>query len=259
MELEKPMYKPLHNYDPVILSGYLEQHVSGFTGLASLEKFSDGQSNPTYKILDTSGASYVLRAKPPGKLLKSAHAVDREFKVMTALAKTAVPVPKMLHLSGDDSPMGAQFLVMDYLSGTVFWDPALPECPKSFRTEAYSALVKTLAALHEVDPHKVGLEDFGRPGNYFGRQVSRWTRQYHASETQSRPDMDWTIDWLSQNLWQMMGRYLSCMEIIAWTMSCLTLSVPQWLRFWIGNCRHWAILLRIWPINVWVFGCLKSR
>ena len=200
MELEKPMYKPLHNYDPVILSGYLEQHVSGFTGLASLEKFSDGQSNPTYKILDTSGASYVLRAKPPGELLKSAHAVDREFKVMTALAKTAVPVPKMLHLSGDDSPMGAQFLVMDYLSGTVFWDPALPECSKSFRTEAYSALVKTLAALHEVDPHKVGLEDFGRPGNYFGRQVSRWTRQYHASETQSRPDMDWTIDWLSQNL-----------------------------------------------------------
>jgi aminoglycoside phosphotransferase (APT) family kinase protein len=119
---------------------------------------------------------------------------------MTALAETAVPVPKMLHLSGDDSPIGAQFLVMGYLYGTVFWDPALPECSKSFRTLAYSALVETLAALHEVDPHRVGLENFGRPGNYFGRQVSRWTHQYRASETQSRPDMDWTIDWLSQNL-----------------------------------------------------------
>ena len=200
MEPKKSIAKPLHTYDPEVLSVYLKHHVSGFTGLAGLEKFSDGQSNPTYKILDTSGASYVLRAKPPGKLLKSAHAVDREFRVMTALAETAVPVPKMLHLSGDDSPMGAQFFVMGYLSGTVFWDPALPECSKSFRTLAYSALVETLAALHEVDPHRVGLEDFGRPGNYFGRQVSRWTHQYRASETQSRPDMDWTIDWLSQNL-----------------------------------------------------------
>ena len=200
MDQKGPMAKPLHNYDATVLSAYLEQHVTGFTGLAGIGRFSDGQSNPTYRILDISGASYVLRAKPPGELLKSAHAVDREFRVMKALAETAVPVPKMLHLSCDDSPMGTQFLVMDYLSGTVFWDPALPESSKSFRTQAYSALVKTLAALHEVNPQAVGLQDFGRPGNYFSRQVSRWTRQYRASETQARPDMDWTIDWLSQNL-----------------------------------------------------------
>ena len=200
MDQKGPMTKPLHNHDPTVLSAYLEQHVTGFTGLAGIRRFSDGQSNPTYRILDTSGASYVLRAKPPGVLLKSAHAVDREFRVMSALAKTAVPVPKMLHLSCDDSPMGTQFLVMEYLSGTVFWDPALPESSKSFRAQAYSALVKTLAALHEVNPQAVGLQDFGRPGNYFSRQVSRWTRQYRASETQARPDMDWTIDWLSQNL-----------------------------------------------------------
>ena len=200
MDQKGPMAKLLHNYDATILSAYLEQHVTGFTGLAGIGRFSDGQSNPTYRILDISGASYVLRAKPPGELLRSAHAVDREFQVMKALSTTAVPVPKMLHLSCDDSPMGTQFLVMDYLSGTVFWDPSLPECSKSFRTQAYCALVKTLAALHEINPQAVGLQDFGRPGNYFSRQVSRWTRQYRASETQGRPDMDWTIDWLSQNL-----------------------------------------------------------
>ena len=156
MDQKGPMTKPLHNHDPAVLSAYLEQHVTGFTGLADIRRFSNGQSNPTYRILDTSGASYVLRAKPPGKLLKSAHAVDREFQVMKALSTTAVPVPKMLHLSCDDSPMGTQFLVMDYLSGTVVWDPALPENSKSFRTQAYSELVKTLAALHEINPQAVG-------------------------------------------------------------------------------------------------------
>jgi aminoglycoside phosphotransferase (APT) family kinase protein len=121
------MTQTLHSYDPQELSTYLEQNVAGFSGLAEIAKFSDGQSNPTYQLTDTAGRRFVLRAKPPGTLLKSAHAVDREFRVMTALAASAVPVPQMLHLSGQASPMGAQFLVMEHLNGRVFWDPALPE------------------------------------------------------------------------------------------------------------------------------------
>ncbi|MDG1744319.1 MAG: phosphotransferase family protein [Planktomarina sp.] len=196
------MTQALHSYDPQQLSTYLEHHVGGFSGLSEIAKFSDGQSNPTYRITDTAGRHFVLRAKPPGTLLKSAHAVDREFRVMTALAKSAVPVPQMLHLSGEDSPLGAQFLVMEHLEGRVFWDPALPEHSPKFRQDAYHALVRTLAALHDVDPQAVGLADFGKPGNYFSRQVSRWTGQYRACETQSRPDMDWTIDWLDRNMVQ---------------------------------------------------------
>jgi aminoglycoside phosphotransferase (APT) family kinase protein len=196
------MTQTLHSYDSERLSTYLEQHVAGFSGIAKITKFSDGQSNPTYKLTDTTGSHFVLRAKPPGTLLKSAHAVDREFRVMTALATSAVPVPKMLHLSGEDSPMGAQFLVMEHLAGRVFWDPALPEQSPEFRQDAYHALVRTLAALHDVDPRAVGLADFGKPGNYFSRQVSRWTRQYRVCETQARPDMDWTIDWLDRNMVQ---------------------------------------------------------
>ncbi|WP_347822047.1 phosphotransferase family protein [uncultured Planktomarina sp.] len=196
------MTQTLHSYDSERLSTYLEQHVAGFSGMAEITKFSNGQSNPTYKLTDTTGSHFVLRAKPPGTLLKSAHAVDREFRVMTALATSAVPVPKMLHLSGEDSPMGAQFLVMEHLAGRVFWDPALPEQSPEFRQDAYHALVRTLAALHDVDPRAVGLADFGKPGNYFSRQVSRWTRQYRVCETQARPDMDWTIDWLDRNMVQ---------------------------------------------------------
>ena len=196
------MTQTLHTYDPQELSTYLEQNVAGFSGLAEIAKFSDGQSNPTYQLTDTAGRRFVLRAKPPGTLLKSAHAVDREFRVMTALAASAVPVPQMLHLSGQASPMGAQFLVMEHLNGRVFWDPALPEQPPKFRQGVYHALVRTLAALHDVDPKAVGLADFGKPGNYFSRQVSRWTGQYRACETQARPDMDWSIDWLERNMVQ---------------------------------------------------------
>jgi len=150
------MTQTLHSYDPQELSTYLEQNVAGFSGLAEIAKFSDGQSNPTYQLTDTAGRRFVLRAKPPGTLLKSAHAVDREFRVMTALAASAVPVPQMLHLSGEASPMGAQFLVMEHLNGRVFWDPALPEQPPKFRQGVYHALVRTLAALHDVDPNAVG-------------------------------------------------------------------------------------------------------
>ncbi|RWO96507.1 phosphotransferase family protein, partial [Mesorhizobium sp.] len=168
--------------DPVLdqaaLAPYLEANIPGFSELAAVEKFKSGQSNPTYLLTAASGR-YVLRAKPPGQLLKSAHQVDREFRVMSALAGTAVPVPAMLHLSAEDSPIGRMFYVMDFLDGRIFWDPALPEAgDNEERAAIYDAMNETLAALHEIDVGTVGLGDFGRPGNYFERQLARWTSQY---------------------------------------------------------------------------------
>ena len=189
----------MHSFDHSTLEQYLAQHVVGFTTLDGIEKFSDGQSNPTYKVT-SNGSDFVLRAKPPGQLLKSAHAVDREFRVMQALASTDVPVPKVLHLSAEDSPMGPQFLVMEMVEGRIFWDPALPDLTKERRADVYDAMNATLAALHSVTPATVGLEDFGKPGNYFERQVSRWSRQYSEAATDPLPDADWVKDWLSANM-----------------------------------------------------------
>lgn len=189
----------MHHFDRAELQQYLAAHVPGFGALDAIDKFSDGQSNPTYKI--TSGTrQFVLRAKPPGKLLKSAHAVDREFRVMQALADTDVAVPKVLHLSGDDSPMGTQFFVMDMVRGRIFWDPALPELDTPARARVYDAMNATLAALHSVDPVAVGLGDYGKPGNYFERQVTRWSGQYRDAETENLPDANWVMDWLSANM-----------------------------------------------------------
>ena len=193
------MAKPLHTFHMDELSTYLETHVAGFAGLTDISKFPDGQSNPTYKLRDAAGQRFVLRAKPPGVLLKSAHAVDREYRVMSALAQTPVPVPQMAHLSGDDTPLGTQFFVMEMVEGAVYWDPAFPDHSNEFRAGAYASQIATLAALHDVDPVAVGLADFGKPGNYFERQVSRWTKQYRASELDPNPDMDWVIDWLVAN------------------------------------------------------------
>ncbi|UVK47326.1 phosphotransferase family protein [Mesorhizobium sp. AR07] len=182
--------------DQAVLAPYLEAEILGFSGLAAIEKFKSGQSNPTYLLTAQSGR-YVLRAKPPGQLLKSAHQVDREFTVMSALAGTAVPVPGMLHLSTEDSPIGRMFYVMDFLDGRIFWDPALPEArDNEERAALYDAMNGTLAALHEIDVEAVGLGDFGRPGNYFERQLARWTSQYRASETGTVADMDRLIAWL---------------------------------------------------------------
>jgi aminoglycoside phosphotransferase (APT) family kinase protein len=143
----------------------------------------------------------VLRAKPPGQLLKSAHQVDREYRVMKALAGTDVPVPPVLHLSPEDSPIGRMFYVMQFLEGRILWDPALPEIGSSGeRSAIYDAMNRTLAALHSVDVGKVGLADFGKPGSYFERQLSRWTSQYRASETGTIVDMDNLIAWLEQHL-----------------------------------------------------------
>jgi aminoglycoside phosphotransferase (APT) family kinase protein len=189
----------MHVFEHDALEAYLAAHVPGFERLDAIEKFSDGQSNPTYK-LTSAGRHFVLRAKPPGKLLKSAHAVDREYRVMKALAETDVPVPKVLHLSGEDTPMGPQFMVMEMVEGRIFWNPALPELDKSDRAAIYDAMNATLAALHNLDPARLGLSDFGKAGNYFERQVSRWSGQYRQAATDPLPDADWLMDWLTDNM-----------------------------------------------------------
>lgn len=192
-----------HNtLDASLLGPYLEAHVDGFRDLRGIDKFNSGQSNPTYLLTAGSGR-YVLRAKPPGQLLRSAHQVDREYRVMKALAGTAVPVPEVLHLSGEgaESPIGRMFYVMAYLEGRIFWDPALPEIAgRTERAELYDAMNATLAAMHDIDVATVGLADFGKPGNYFERQLSRWSSQYRASETNSISDMDDLIAWLEGHL-----------------------------------------------------------
>ncbi|WP_353644749.1 phosphotransferase family protein [Mesorhizobium sp. WSM2239] len=187
--------------DQAALAPYLEAEIPGFAGLLSIEKFQSGQSNPTYLLTTTTSGRYVLRAKPPGQLLKSAHQVDREFRIMKALAPTAVPVPEMLHLSAEDSPIGRMFYVMSYVEGRIFWDPALPEIASNAeRAAIYDAMNATLVALHDVDPAAVSLEDFGKPGSYFERQLGRWTSQYRASETGVLSDMDRLIHWLEAHI-----------------------------------------------------------
>ncbi len=177
----------------------LEEGIEYFSGLKEASKFNTGQSNPTYLLTADSG-KYVLRAKPPGTLLKSAHQVDREYRVMRALSGSDVPVPAMLYLSEEDSSIGRMFFVMEYLEGRIFWQPDLPECDIGERGAIYDAMNAALAALHNVDVEAVGLQDFGKPGSYFARQLSRWTKQYRASETQTISDMDRLISWLEEHL-----------------------------------------------------------
>lgn len=164
------------------LSDYLTAHVEGFRGPLTATKFKDGQSNPTYRI-DAASGTYVLRRKPPGVLLPSAHAVDREFRVLRALQDTAVPVARALHLCQDESIIGSMFYLMEHVHGRVFWDPAMPQLDAADREPHYEAIISTLAALHAVDVEAVGLGDYARPGNYFERQLTRWSTQYRASET----------------------------------------------------------------------------
>jgi aminoglycoside phosphotransferase (APT) family kinase protein len=164
-----------------------------------IEKFSNGQSNPTY-LLSTDHARYVLRSKPAGDLLKSAHAVEREYKVMKALKDTDVPVPRMLCLCENEGVAGSIFFVMSYEEGRIFWDPALPRLSASDRSILYTNKIRTLAALHSVDPSSVGLEGFGPMGNYFERQFNRWTTQYRASETQKIAEMETLIHWLTRHM-----------------------------------------------------------
>ncbi|MEL7449908.1 MAG: phosphotransferase family protein [Pseudomonadota bacterium] len=185
--------------DEAKLAGYLEQHVPDFEGLESARKFSGGQSNPTYLLTAASGR-YVLRRQPSGTLLKSAHAVDREFRVIRALAETDVPVPKAYHLCEDRDVLGSMFYVMEFCDGRVFWDAPLKALNKAQRGQVYEQMVTVLAAIHSVDLEAAGLATYGKPGSYFERQLSRWTAQYQASETQTIGAMDQLIDWLAAHL-----------------------------------------------------------
>ncbi len=195
-----------HQLDHQKLARYLEAELDGFQGPLTAEKFSGGQSNPTYKITAASGV-YVLRKQPPGVLLKSAHAVDREYRVMKALKDTPVPVPDMYHLCRDTAVTGAMFFLMEYKPGRTFWDCAVPEVTKSERSRIYDEINRVLTELHSVDIDSVGLTDFGRPGNYYARQLKRWTEQYHASQFGDNiSEMDWLIDWLHEHLPEDDGR-----------------------------------------------------
>jgi aminoglycoside phosphotransferase (APT) family kinase protein len=175
------------------LATYLAAHIDGFRGPLRSTKFKGGQSNPTY-LLEAASGRYVLRRKPPGPLLASAHAVDREFRVLQALQPTDVPVATPLHLCLDEAVIGSMFYVMAWVDGRVCWDPALPDATPDMRAAQYEAMVATLAALHRVDVVAAGLGDFGKPGNYFARQLARWGEQYRNSATGDIPAMDALVE-----------------------------------------------------------------
>jgi aminoglycoside phosphotransferase (APT) family kinase protein len=181
------------------LEAWLRGHIDGFAGPIAAERFAGGQSNPTYKLASSSGRC-VLRKKPPGPLLPSAHAVEREFRVMRALAPTAVPVPRVYALCEDDDVIGSAFYVMEFLDGRIFWDQRVPEVGPAERAAMFDSMNAVIAALHSVDYAALGLGDFGRPGNYTGRQIARWSRQYRASETERIVAMDHLIEWLPRHL-----------------------------------------------------------
>ncbi|MAD14696.1 MAG: phosphotransferase family protein [Alteromonadaceae bacterium] len=186
--------------DEATLATYLAQHIAGFSGPVKATKFAGGQSNPTFK-LQTANATYVLRRQPPGKLLKSAHAVDREYRVIKALENTDVPVAKVYHLCEDVDVIGSMFYVMEFMDGNVYWDSSLPEmADKQTRSTMYQNMVTVMATMHSVNVDEVGLGDYGKPGNYFERQISRWTKQYRLSETHEIPEMDQLISWLETNI-----------------------------------------------------------
>jgi len=181
------------------LETWMRGHIDGFRGPLAAEQFEGGQSNPTFKLLSGAGC-YVLRRKPAGQLLPSAHAVDREYRVMRALSGTAVPVPEVYALCEDDSVIGSAFYVMEFLDGRIFWDPRLPGLSPAERRAMFQSMNTVIAALHSVGYVEVGLAEFGRPGNYMARQVARWSRQYQASETETQPAMDRLIEWLPRHL-----------------------------------------------------------
>lgn len=182
-------------FDEKALADYMQRHVEGFEGPIEVRKFKGGQSNPTY-LVATPSKKYVLRRKPPGKLLPSAHAVDREYKVMTALGAQGFPVPKTYALCEDESVVGTMFFLMDFVEGRIFWDASLPDIAREDRADLYYALIDTLADLHMIDYEAAGLGDFGKPGNYFERQIGRWSKQYQAAETDTIEEMNKLIDWL---------------------------------------------------------------
>jgi aminoglycoside phosphotransferase (APT) family kinase protein len=181
------------------LDRWMGIHVAGYSGPAAVDKFSGGQSNPTYRI-DAASGSYVMRRKPFGPLLHSAHAVDREYRLLAALHPDGFPVPKPYALCTDPQVLGADFYIMEMVVGRSLWDGALPDSNPGERRATYEAMIDVLARLHSIDPNAVGLGDYGRPGNYFERQVRRWTQQYRASETERIEDVEKLIAWLPETL-----------------------------------------------------------
>ena len=185
--------------DAAAIEHWASAHVPEFRGPLVATKFPTGQSNPTY-LIETPTRRYVLRRKPPGKLLKSAHAVDREFRVLRALEGAGFPAPRPLALCEDDSVIGSAFYLMQHVEGRIFWDPALPELPRGERPAIYDAMSAALANLHRIDIAAAGLSDYGKPGNYYARQLQRWSEQYRASETEKNEDMDRLIVWLAAHV-----------------------------------------------------------
>jgi aminoglycoside phosphotransferase (APT) family kinase protein len=192
---------PEHQFDLQALSAWMQKNVAGFEGPLSIEMFKGGQSNPTYKLI-TPKAQYVMRSKPGpvAKLLPSAHAIEREFAVMSGLAGTDVPVPRMYGLCDDESVIGRAFYVMEFKDGRVLWDQTLPGLSNAERGEIYDQMNQTIANLHKVDFAKQGLANYGKPGNYFERQISRWSKQYVASITSPIEEMDKLMDWLPKHM-----------------------------------------------------------
>jgi aminoglycoside phosphotransferase (APT) family kinase protein len=188
-----------HAFDTARLAAWMEERIEGFRGPIEVRQFAGGQSNPTF-LVQSANHRYVLRRKPPGKLLPSAHAVDREYRVISALADTEVPVAKANALCRDPAVIGTEFYVMDYVEGRVFWDAALPEVASIERRAIYAEMTRVIAALHTVDYAAVGLGDYGKPGRYIERQVARWTQQYRASETERIDAVERLIEWLPKHI-----------------------------------------------------------
>jgi aminoglycoside phosphotransferase (APT) family kinase protein len=188
-----------HRFDPEPLQEYMLSHVEGFHGPLSVRQFRGGQSNPTY-LLEAPSGKYVLRRKPPGTLLKSAHAVDREYRVISALYAADFPVPRPYALCKDDGIVGTMFYIMEFVEGRIFWELDLPDSNPGERAAIYDHANQTIADLHNFNHEQIGLADFGKPGNYFARQISRWTKQYRASETAGISAMDELMEWLPDNI-----------------------------------------------------------
>lgn len=189
-----------HRFDTARLERFMADNVEGFDGPLSVEQFKGGQSNPTYK-LSTPSRSYVLRRKPPGKLLPGAHAVDREYRVIDALGRAGFPVAKALALCTDEEVIGTPFYIMEMVEGRIFWDPTFPQVERANRAAYFDAMNAAIAALHKIDPEAIGLGDYGRPGNYFERQIGRWSKQYVEDEEAGRvSSMDRLVEWLPRNI-----------------------------------------------------------
>jgi aminoglycoside phosphotransferase (APT) family kinase protein len=193
--------RPQHQIDESRLAAWMAANIGGFREPVTIAQFKGGQSNPTY-LVSTPGTSYVMRSKPApaAKLLPSAHAIDREFQVMSALRGAGIPVPRTYALCADESVLGRAFFLMEYVEGRVLWDQSLPGASPGDRAALYDEMNRVIAALHSVDYAAAGLSDFGRPGNYFARQIGRWSKQYQASQTQTIEAMDKLIAWLPHNI-----------------------------------------------------------